>query len=173
MQIILPEFCLVVLVGVSGAGKTTFARTHFRPTEVVSSDHCRALVADDENDQTATNDAFELLYFLTEKRLKRRRLTVIDATNVQRPARQSLIELAQPLGCPSIAIVLDMPEEILNQRRQQRTDRHFGDYVLPRQRRELGQSVVWLNQEGFQRVFVLKSPEEVEVVEVVRQVGIL
>ena len=173
MQIILPEFCLVALVGVSGSGKTTFARTHFRPTEIVSSDHCRALVADDENDQTATDDAFKLLYFLTEKRLKRRRLTVIDATNVQRPARQSLIELAQPHGCPSIAIVLDMPEEILNQRRQQRTDRHFGDYVLPRQRRELGQSVVWLNQEGFQRVFVLKSPEEVEVVEVVRQVGIL
>ena len=60
----IPELSLVVLIGASGCGKSTFARTHFKPTEVVSSDFCRGLVSDDENDQAATDDAFEALHFI-------------------------------------------------------------------------------------------------------------
>ena len=85
-----PELSLVVLVGVSGSGKSTFAREQFKPTEVISSDFCRGLVADDENDQSATADAFELLHFIVGKRLAAGRLTVVDATNVQPEARRSL-----------------------------------------------------------------------------------
>ena len=164
MQITLPSFSLIVLIGVTGSGKSTFARRHFSPTQVVSSDHCRALVADNENDQSATDDAFELLHFLVNKRLKRHRLTVVDATNVQPTARQSIIELARQYGCPLVAFVLDMPEETLNERRRQRTDRSFGDHVLHRQRRDLWQSVQYLEYEGFQQVLRLHSPEEVEEV---------
>ena len=82
----IPELSLVVLVGVSGSGKSTFARDHFSRFEVISSDFCRGLVADDENDQEATKDAFDVLTYITGKRLAAGRLTVIDATNVQRPA---------------------------------------------------------------------------------------
>lgn len=77
-----PELSLVVLVGTSGSGKSTFAATHFHPTEVISSDACRAMVSDDANDQSATNDAFDLLEYIAGKRLDRGRLTVVDATNV-------------------------------------------------------------------------------------------
>lgn len=80
MRINLPELCVVALIGVSGSGKSTFARKHFKPTEVISSDFCRALVSDDENDQSATNDAFDVLYYIAGKRLEAGRLTVIDAT---------------------------------------------------------------------------------------------
>ena len=45
-----PELGLIVLVGASGSGKSTFAHRPFASTEVVSSDQCRALVADDETD---------------------------------------------------------------------------------------------------------------------------
>jgi protein phosphatase len=62
MKISIPELSLVLLVGPSGCGKTSFARKHFLPTEVVSSDFCRALVSDNENDQSATGDAFDLLH---------------------------------------------------------------------------------------------------------------
>ena len=79
----IPALSLVVLVGASGSGKSTFARTHFRATEVISSDFCRGLVSDDENDQAASKDAFEVLNFIAAKRLAAGRLTVIDATNVQ------------------------------------------------------------------------------------------
>ena len=69
-ELTVPELSLVVLIGVSGSGKSTFGRTHFRPTEVISSDFCRGLVADDENDQSATPQAFELLHYIAGQRLK-------------------------------------------------------------------------------------------------------
>ena len=94
-ELAVPELCLVVLVGASGSGKSTFAREHFGPFEVVSSDFCRGLVADDENDQAATADAFDVLHYIAGKRLAAGRLTVVDATNVQREARRQLVELAQ------------------------------------------------------------------------------
>lgn len=88
-RIDVPALSLVVLVGVSGSGKSTFARKHFLGTEVISSDFCRGLVANDENDQAATKDAFDVLHYLAGKRLAAGRLTVIDATNVQPEAAQA------------------------------------------------------------------------------------
>src|SRR5512138_2534954 len=95
MKMTLPELSLVVLMGASGSGKSTFARKHFKPTEILSSDYCRALVSDDENEQTATKDAFEVLHFIASRRLAAGKLTVIDATNVQEEARKPLVELAR------------------------------------------------------------------------------
>src|SRR6202034_2356099 len=95
VKITIPELSLVVLIGPSGSGKSTFARTHFKPTEVLSSDFCRGLVADSENDQTVTGDAFEILHFIARKRLALGRLTAIDATNVQTDSRKPLVELAR------------------------------------------------------------------------------
>ncbi len=95
IEIEIPKLSLVVLIGPSGSGKSTFARKHFLATEVLSSDYCRGLVSDDENDQAATNDAFEVLHFVAAKRLERGRLTVIDATNVQADARRPLVQLAR------------------------------------------------------------------------------
>ena len=96
-KLAVPELSLVVLVGVTGSGKSTFARTHFKPTEVLSSDFCRGLVCDDDNDQAATKDAFEVLHFIAGKRLTAGRLTVVDATNVQAEARKELIALARDM----------------------------------------------------------------------------
>src|ERR1044072_7276426 len=106
--ITIPELSLVVLIGPSGCGKSTFARTHFKPTEVISSDFCRALVSDDENDQAATKDAFEVLHYVAAKRLARGHLTVVDATNVQPEARKPLVELARRYHVLPAAIVLDI-----------------------------------------------------------------
>ena len=83
MQIAIPQLCLVVLVGVSGSGKSTFAREHFGRFEVVSSDFCRGLVADDENDQSASAEAFDLLNVIVGKRLAAGRLTVVVSRNRQ------------------------------------------------------------------------------------------
>ena len=107
-EVVVPVMGLVVLVGVSGSGKSTFARDHFKATEVVSSDFCRGLVADDENDQAATPDAFDVLHYIVGTRLRRGLLTVVDATNVQRPARASLIKLARSHDVLVDAIVLDV-----------------------------------------------------------------
>src|SRR5215510_3420045 len=105
-RITIPELALVVLIGPSGCGKSTFARRHFKPTEIISSDLCRGLVSDDENDQSATEDAFDVLHYITAKRLAAGRLTVIDATNVQPTSRKPLVELARQYHLLPVAIVL-------------------------------------------------------------------
>src|SRR5438477_8949373 len=133
----MPELSLVVLVGASGSGKSTFARKHFKSTEVISSDYCRGLIADDENDQSATSDAFEVLHFIVAKRLAAGRLTVVDATNVQATARKPLVELARRYHVFPVAIVFDLPERLSHQRNRGRPDRQFGPQVVGRQLHDL------------------------------------
>ncbi|HLO28951.1 MAG TPA: AAA family ATPase, partial [Anaerolineales bacterium] len=91
----IPELSFVVLIGASGSGKSSFARKHFKSTEVLSSDFCRGLVSDDENNQSVTKEAFEILHFIATKRLAAGRLTVVDATNVQPESRKPLVTLAR------------------------------------------------------------------------------
>jgi protein phosphatase len=165
----IPELSLVVLIGPSGCGKSTFARTHFKPTEVLSSDFCRGLVSDDENDQSATKDAFEVLHAIAAKRLARGNLTVVDATNVQSEARKPLVELARRFHVLPVAIVLDIPEKLCHDRNRARPDRTFGPHVIRQQRSQMERSLRGLQREGFRHIHVLKSPEEVARVVVERQ----
>ena len=168
MNIKIPRLSLVVLVGPSGSGKSTFARRHFKPTEILSSDACRAMVSDDENDQAVTKDAFEVLRFVAAKRLALGKLTVVDATNVQPEARKPLVELARQYHCLPVAIVLDMPERICQDRNRDRPDRDFGPHVVRNQMSQLRRSLRGLRKEGFRHVFVMENPEEVEAASVER-----
>ncbi|GGM10560.1 polynucleotide kinase-phosphatase [Dactylosporangium sucinum] len=161
----LPELCLVALVGISGSGKSTFARRHFTPTQVLSSDAFRAMVADDENDQSASSDAFEALHFVAGKRLRAGRLTVVDATNVQAHARQAIVQVAREHDVLPVAIVLDVPEEECWARTQARPDRDFGRPVLARQARDLRRSLKQLAKEGFRQVHVLRGTAAIDAFE--------
>ena len=169
MDIRIPELALVVLIGPSGSGKSTFARSHFKPTEIVSSDTCRGLVADDENDQSATKDAFEVLHFIAGKRLQAGRLTVVDATSVQPEARKPLVALARQYHCLPVAFVLDMPEAVCRERNKGRADRDFGEHVIRNQRMQLHRSIRGLEREGFRHVHVFHSPEELEQLTIKRE----
>jgi protein phosphatase len=165
-----PELSLVVLIGTTGSGKSTFARRHFAATEVISSDVCRGLVADDENDQSATPDAFDVLHYIAGKRLAAGRLTVVDATNVQSEARRQLLRLAREHDVLPVAVVLDIPERLCAERNAARPDRaDMPAHVLPRQRRELRRSLRGLEREGFRRVHTLRGPEQVEAATVSRE----
>ncbi len=164
-----PDLALVVLVGVSGSGKSTFARTHFGPFEVVSSDFCRGLVSGDENNQAASADAFDVLRYIAGKRLAAGYLTVVDATNVQAEARRALIELARAHDVLPVAIVLDVPERVCAQRNARRPDRDFGAHVVRRQRDQLRRGLRGLAREGFRRVHVLRGEQEVTAAVVVRE----
>jgi protein phosphatase len=169
VNITIPELSLVVLIGPSGCGKSSFARAHFKPTEVLSSDFCRGLVSDDENAQTATKDAFEVLHFVARKRLAAGRLTVVDATNVQPEARKPLVALAREFHVLPVAIVLNLPEKLCHERNQNRPDRQFGPHVVRNQSQQLRRSLRGLEREGFRHVFTLSTPEEVSSVRIVRQ----
>jgi len=162
MIIKIPELSLVILVGPSGSGKSTFARKHFKPTEILTSHYCRALVSDDENDQTATVAAFEVLHFIAAKRLTAGRLTVVDATNVQVESRKPLVALAREHHCLPVAIVLNLPEKVCQERNRTRPDRDFGSHVIRQQCQQLRRSLRGLKREGFRHVYVLNTPEEVD-----------
>ncbi len=168
-ELAIPELSLVALVGASGSGKSTFAREHFGAFEVLSSDYCRGLVSDDENAQDATADAFDVLDYIAGKRLAAGRLTVVDATNVQREARRSLVELARAHDVLPVAIVLDLPESVCVARNAERPDRDFGARVVRRQRDQLRRSLRGLAKEGFRKVHVLGSVEEVAGATIVRE----
>jgi protein phosphatase len=169
MKITVPELSLVLLVGPSGCGKSTFARHHFKPTEVLSSDYCRGLVSDDENDQTSTKEAFEVLHFIARKRLAAGRLTVIDATNVQPDSRKPLVALAREFHVLPIAIVFDFPEKVCQERNRTRPNRDFGPHVVRNQAQQLRRSIRGLEREGFRGVHVFKSPQELDGLEIVWQ----
>ncbi|CAM5700069.1 Bis(5'-nucleosyl)-tetraphosphatase, symmetrical [Streptomyces afghaniensis] len=164
------DLSLVVLVGASGSGKSTFARRHFKPTEIISSDFCRGLVSDDENDQGATKDAFDVLHYIAGKRLAAGRRTVVDATSVQPEARRQLVELARRYDVLPIAIVLDVPENVCAERNAARTDRaDMPRRVIQRHIRELRRSLRHLEREGFRKVHVLRGVEDVEQAAVVTE----
>ena len=160
--VVVPELSLVVLVGVSGSGKSTFARRHFAATQVLSSDTCRGLVADDENDQSATPAAFALLQHIAGIRLRAGRLTVVDATNVKAEDRASLVRLAREHDVLPVAIVLDVPEGECVARNALRPDRDLAPGVVRRQRADLRRGLRGLGREGFRKVHVLNGTEEVE-----------
>lgn len=168
MSLSIPNLSLVVLIGPSGSGKSTFARKHFLSTEVLSSDYCRGLVSDDENNQAATKDAFEVLHYIAAKRLAAGKLTVVDATNVQRESRASLVKLAREYHTLPVAIVFNLPEEVCQERNRSRADRDFGPHVIRNQRSQLRRSLKSLKREGFRHIFKLETPEEVEVVTIER-----
>jgi protein phosphatase len=167
--ITIPELSLIVLVGASGCGKSTFARHRFRPFEVLSSDFCRGLVANDENDQSASGEAFDVLHYIAGKRLERGLLTVVDATNVQVEARKPLIELARRYHVLPVAIVLDLPVNVCEGRNRTRPDRSFGAHVIRQQHSQLRRSLRNLQREGFRHVHVLRSVEEIDTVTLERQ----
>ncbi|MCO1577062.1 polynucleotide kinase-phosphatase [Crossiella sp. SN42] len=163
----IPDKSLVLLVGVSGSGKSSFAAKHFRPTQVLSSDFFRGLVSDDENNQEATAAAFDALQYVAGKRLAAGLLTVVDATNVQQTSRASLIALAKQHHVLPVAIVLDVPESVCVQRNAARQDRQFGAEVIARQKSQLRRSQKHLTREGLRKVHTLHGQEEIDAATIV------
>jgi protein phosphatase len=169
MQLKIPDFALVALIGASGSGKSTFAARHFLPTEILSSDRLRGWVSDDETNQGATNDAFEVLHFLAGKRLAGRRLTVVDATNLRPEDRAHLVRIARQYHALPVAIAFDMPDVLCIERNKSRPDRQFGAQVVRNHVRLLRRSLRGLQREGFRHVYTLSSVEAIEAASVVRE----
>jgi protein phosphatase len=168
-QLEVPQICLILLVGASGSGKSTFAARHFLATEVVSSDTCRGLVSDDPNDQTISGEAFDLLHTIVAKRLAHGRLTVVDATNVQADSRKPLLALARKYHVIPIAIVFNLDEEVCLRRNALRSDRQFGGQVVRNQLRHLYRSLRDLKREGFRQVHKMATVDHVERFQLIRR----
>lgn len=164
----IPELCLVAMVGATSSGKSSFANQHFKPTEVLSSDFFRGMVCDDENSQSVSGDAFDLLYYAANKRLGNGKLTVIDATNLQQNARKQVIRLAKEQNVHAVAIVLNLPEELLQARNKARPERNLPERVINQHCRDVRRCMKGLKNEGFRFVYVINSLEQLENAEIIR-----
>lgn len=169
MLLRIPDGSLVLLIGAAGSGKSTFARKHFKNTEIVSSDALRAVVSDDEGDQSASADAFQLLRLIAAKRLRRGRLTVIDATNVQPSARKGLLALAAQNSAPASAIVFNLPAAICQARNLLRPHRLVSPEVIEKQVADLLGSLPGLKPEGFRSVYVMDNTEDIDYAQLQRE----
>ncbi|MFP4012554.1 MAG: AAA family ATPase [Chitinispirillaceae bacterium] len=159
-MILLPYPCLVLLVGPAASGKSTFARKHFLKTEILSSDEFRAAVCDDEKDQSASGDAFELLHLIASKRLNRKRLTVIDATNVQHSSRQAILDLNRNI-LPTIAILFNFDEDDLMRQDLSRA-RRVGHSVIKMHLEQMKESLDFIRDEGYRMILSFSSPAQAD-----------
>ncbi len=170
-EIHLPDPCLVVMVGAAGSGKSTFCAKHFAETEVVSSDHCRALICDDPTNQEVSQQAFALLRQIAALRLHNHRLTVVDATSVEREHREDLVRLARETMTPAVAIVLNLPEKTCLERNLAR-DRAVPTEAISEHVRILRASLPDIGQEGFAQVVQLESSHEARSVRITRETSL-
>lgn len=141
----------MLLIGAAGAGKSTWAAARFRPTQILSSDTFRELVADDASDQGATRVAFQLLHLVTRARLERGLLTVIDATNLTTSARRQWRDLAARFERPRVAVLFDVPLPELLARNAGR-HRVVGEEVVRRHHDQMAAAVRDVTGEGYQLV---------------------
>lgn len=155
LHIEIPDPALVLLIGSSGAGKSTFAARHFSPTEVISSDRCRAMICDDESDQGINAEAFGLLHHIARLRLARQRLTVIDATNLQYRARRPFLRMARAHRLPVVALVFDISLATCLRQNQTRSQRLVSEHVLAQHQQQLTTTLPRLAQEGYRRIYLL------------------
>jgi len=160
----LPDPCLVVLIGAAGSGKTTLAARLFAPDEVLSSDAFRELVYGDAADQRATPVAFRVLHGELLRRLGAGRTTVIDATNVSRAARRSLLRRAAVHRVPAIAIVLDLEPTLVLARNATRAGRIVPTGAVEHQLADLARALRGdtLGREGFHAVTVVRTASELD-----------
>ena len=170
IEIRLPVPALVVLAGAAGSGKSTFAARHFASGDVLSSDAFRALIAGDAADQHATRPAFAALHRELRRRLAAGRLAVVDATSVSRQARSTLLREARVAGVPAVAIVLDLPPDVVLARNRARPAASVvPDAAVHAQLVALARSLAGTRfaAEGFAATWRLRTPAEVEAVRVV------
>jgi predicted kinase len=166
--IVLPDPCLVVLIGAAGAGKSTLAARLFPPSAVLSSDAFRAVVTGDPADQRATRAAFAILHRELERRLAAGRTTVVDATSVTRFARRALLARASAHRVPAVAIVLDLDPAIVLERNRERPARVVPEAAVRSQLADLGRSMQpgGLDSEGFVAIHRVTTTAELDALAV-------
>jgi predicted kinase len=164
LRLQIPDPSLVLLIGSAGAGKSTFARRHFKQTEIVSSDHCRAMVCDDENDQRFNGLAFSLLHHIARARLSVPRLTVVDATNLETDARRHFLNIAADHQVPAVAIVFNISLEKCLVQNLARSQRVVNEEVLGRHADLLERAIPRLDREGYHRIYLLDESNVNDIV---------
>ncbi|HYT36036.1 MAG TPA: AAA family ATPase [Ktedonobacteraceae bacterium] len=163
--ITIPRRTLLILCGPTGSGKSTFAAQRFSATTIVSSDHCRAMICDDENNQKVNRDAFELFHLIIQKRLSLGRFTVADSTALQPDARRKLRDLSRRFGYFGCLLIFNIPPEICLERNKSR-HRLVEEQVIPYHTGLLQRAILDTPHEGWEQIHILGEQNMDIIVEI-------
>ncbi len=161
MKLTIPDPALVLLIGPTGSGKSTFAAANFRPTEIVSTDHLRGLLSNDPADQSASADAFRILNLIVNGRLSRRLTTVVDATSLLAANRTRYRAMAARHDMPVLAIAFDFAAHTYHARNQGRYGRVVDSDVVDRQIEQMTRAMAALRSEGYVAVHVVRDGDQI------------
>lgn len=150
----IPRTSLIVLCGVAGCGKSTFASNNFKAMEIVSSDRCRAMISDNEENMAVSKEAFELFHLIIEKRMKAGRLVVADSTALSHEARKKLLQLAKHNAYHIILICFDVPLEAALSRNSMR-ERKVSGKVIEKQYYAFKRALKNIGSEGYDEIIIL------------------
>ena len=163
--ITIPRRTLLVLCGPAGSGKSTFAAQRFSATTIVSSDHCRAMICDDENNQKVNRDTFELFHLIIQKRLSLGRFTVADSTALQQDARHKLRELSRHFGYFGCLLIFNIPPEVCLEHNKSR-NRLVDEHVIPYHAGLLQRTILDTPHEGWELIHILGEQDMDVIVEI-------
>lgn len=158
-RLILPRRTLLVLCGPAGSGKSTFAARRFPQTTIVSSDRCRGLICDDENNQAVTRDAFDLFHFILQKRMMLGRFCVADSVALKAYARQNLRNLSRRFGYFGCLLIFATSPEVCIERDRQR-ERQVGENVVRYHTDLLAQTLREVPEEGWELIYLISEAED-------------
>ena len=154
ITITVPRRTLLVLCGPAGSGKSTFAAQRFLATSIVSSDQCRAMICDDENNQQVNRDTFDLFYYIIQKRLYLGRFTVADSTALRSDTRRRLRAQSRHFGYYGCLLIFNTPPDICLARNRLRS-RNVEEQVIPYHAGLLQQTLLDAPTEGWEQIYVL------------------
>ena len=163
--ITIPRRTLLVLCGPAGSGKSTFASQRFAETIIVSSDHCRAMICDDENNQKVNRDTFELFHLIIQKRLFLGRFTVADSTALQPEARRKLRTLSRHFGYYGCLLIFNIRPEVCLERNRGR-QRLVDENVIPYHAGLLQRAIPDAPQEGWETIYILDEQDMDVIIEI-------
>ena len=111
---------LIVLVGLPGSGKSTWAER--QGVSILSSDAVRALLTGDAGDQTANRLVFPTLRQMLATRMNAgAEATILDATSLTAKERRAWVRAAEALGCEAEAVFFNTPLAVCKARNAARS----------------------------------------------------
>lgn len=164
----LPRQSLIVLCGPAGSGKSTFAHRFVerhttegcRTTSIVSSDYCRALISDDAANQQINRDAFDLFYYILQKRLFHGALTIADSTALQIDARRSLLNMAHRYQYTACLVVFNVSlQTCIQHDLQADRGRVVGEQVIRYHSQLLQRALIDIKDENWDQVIILDEQQ--------------
>lgn len=165
ITIAIPNRTLLVLCGPAGSGKSTFAAQRFVPTNIVSSDYCRAMICDDENNQQVNRDTFDLFHYIIQKRMYLGRFTVADSTALRADARRRLRAQSRHFGYYGCLLIFNTPPDVCLARDKLRS-RMVGEQVILYHNGLLQQTLLDAPSEGWEQVHVLGGDDMDVLIEI-------